>query len=84
VYHGIQPRQQGGTVRLSGRRVPGGVEIEIENPLPQNAPVRRNGHAQENVSRRIAYHFGARAGLETVVSEDRYVVIVRLPDTGAS
>src|SRR6185437_17106039 len=33
VYHGIQPRQQGGVVRLSGRRVPGGVEIEIENPV---------------------------------------------------
>src|SRR5690348_11802215 len=79
VYHGIQPRQQGGTVRLGGRRVPGGVEIEIENPLPENAPVRRNGHAQENVRRRIAYHFGARAGLETVVGEGRYVVIVRLP-----
>ena len=83
VYHGIQPRQQGGTVRLGGRRVPGGVEIEIENPLPENAPVRRNGHAQENVRRRIAYHFGARASLEAIVDKDRYVVIVRLPDRGA-
>src|SRR6185312_11591350 len=82
VYHGIQPRQQGGTVRLSGRRVPDGVEIEIENPLPDNAPVQRNGHAQDNVRRRIAYHFGARASLETIVDEERYVVIVRLPDTG--
>jgi two-component system sensor histidine kinase AlgZ len=63
--------------------VPGGVEIEIENPLPKDAPVGRNGHAQDNVRRRIAYHFGARAGLETVVSEDRYVVIVRLPHSGA-
>src|SRR5690348_14245194 len=80
VYHGIQPRQQGGTVRLSGRRVQHGVEIEIENPLPDSAPARRNGPAQDNVRRRIAYHFGARAGLETIVGEDRYVVIVRLPD----
>jgi two-component system sensor histidine kinase AlgZ len=79
VYHGIQPRQQGGTVRLSGRRVPNGVEIAIENPPPENAPVRRNGHAQDNVRRRIAYHFGARASLETMVNEERYRVIVRLP-----
>jgi two-component system sensor histidine kinase AlgZ len=63
--------------------VPGGVEIEIENPLPENAPVRRNGHAQENVRRRIAYHFGARASLETIAGDDRYVVIVRLPDARA-
>lgn len=79
VYHGIQPQRQGGTVRISGRRVGSGVEIEIENPLPEDAPVQRNGHAQDSVRRRIAYHFGTRAGLETIMTADRYLVVVRLP-----
>ena len=83
VYHGIQPLREGGSVRISGRRVSDAIEIEIENPLPGDAPVPRNGHAQDNVRRRIAYHFGARAGLEAIVGDGRYVVIVRLPDTSA-
>lgn len=80
VYHGIQPLRQGGTVRIAGRRVGGAVEIEIGNPLPPDAPAPRNGHAQDNVRRRIAYHFGARGALETIVADGRYTVIVRLPD----
>jgi two-component system sensor histidine kinase AlgZ len=80
VYHGIQPLRGGGVVRIGGRRANGAIEIEIDNPVPEDAPVQRNGHAQDNVRRRIAYHFGGRAGLETVVAEGRYRAIVRLPE----
>ena len=80
VYHGIQPLREGGVVRITGRRAAGAVEIEIDNPVPDEAPVQRNGHAQDNVRRRIAYHFGARAGLETAIADGRYRAIVRLPD----
>lgn len=80
VYHGIQPRPDGGTVRISGRRVQGAIEIEIDNPLPPDAPTPRNGHAQDNVRRRIAFHFGTRGALETLLADGRYTVIVRLPD----
>jgi len=79
VYHGIQPLREGGTLRIRARRVQGGVEIGIDNPLPGDAPTRRNGHAQENVRRRIAYHFGARAGLATTAADGRYVATVHLP-----
>ncbi|SRR5579883_910791 len=80
VYHGIQPLREGGAVRIRGHRADGAIEIEIDNPLPEDAPTPRNGHAQENVRRRIAYHFGARAGLDVAVENGRYVVRVRLPD----
>ncbi|HEY3521458.1 MAG TPA: histidine kinase [Rhodanobacteraceae bacterium] len=83
VYHGIQPLRGGGVVRIGGRLVNGAIEIEIDNPVPDDAPVRRNGHAQDNVRRRIAYHFGARAGLETSIAEGRYRAIVRLPEPEA-
>ena len=84
VYHGIQPLREGGTVRIRGRRAGGSVVIEIDNPVPEDAPVQRNGHAQENVRRRIAYHFGARAGLETSVTDGRYRAVVRLPDVSGA
>lgn len=79
VYHGIQPLREGGTLRIRGRRVDGVVEFEIDNPVSDNASVKRNGHAQENVRRRIAYHFGARAALATTVKDGRYVATVHLP-----
>jgi two-component system sensor histidine kinase AlgZ len=83
VYHGIQPIREGGVVRIQGRRARGAVEIEIDNPVSEDAPVARNGHAQENVRRRIAYHFGAQAALETALTDGCYRAIVRLPEPAA-
>jgi len=83
VYHGIQPRRAGGTVRIAARRVAGGIEIEIDNPLPESASMRRSGHGLENVRRRIAYHFGARGGLETRNEDGMFRVVVRLPDANS-
>ena len=79
VYHGIQPRREGGTLRMSGRRLPGAVEIEIANPLPDAAAPKRSGHGLDSVRRRIAYHFGERGGLETRTDDGVFRVIVRLP-----
>ncbi len=79
VYHGIQPRREGGTLRITGRRTPRGIEIEVDNPLPDTPSAQRHGHGQESVRRRIAYHFGERGGLEVRVDGGVYRVIVRLP-----
>ncbi|MGH8124904.1 MAG: sensor histidine kinase [Rhodanobacteraceae bacterium] len=79
VYHGIQPRREGGTLRIAGRRVVDGIEIEIANPLPDTAAMPRSGHGLDNVRRRIAYHFGARGGVETHSEDGIFRVIVRLP-----
>lgn len=80
VYHGIQPRRTGGTLRIAGRRIAGAIEIEIANPLPEGASVRRNGHGLDNVRRRIAFHFGERGGLQTHSEDGMFRVVVRLPD----
>ncbi|HEX5961509.1 MAG TPA: histidine kinase [Rhodanobacteraceae bacterium] len=80
VYHGIQPRRAGGTLRLAGRSVADGIEIEIANPLPDAAAPARSGHGLESVRRRIAYHFGERGGVEVQHDRDEFRVIVRLPD----
>ena len=79
VYHGIQPRREGGTLRIAAHLVGGGIEVEIANPLPDTAATPRSGHGLDNVRRRIAYHFGERGGLETHSGEGVFEVRVRLP-----
>ncbi len=81
VYHGIQPRADGGTIVVRGRRSGDGIEIVIANPLPTDAPARRNGVALANVRARIEYHFGARADLRIEPGLDAYTVRLRLPET---
>ena len=80
IYHGIQPRAQGGTLELRGRRVSGGIEIVIANPLPAGVPARRNGVALANVRARIEYHFGTRGELRVEPGEGKYRVSVHLPE----
>src|SRR6185312_639636 len=80
VYHGIQPRREGGTLQIAGHRVSGGIEIEISNPLPDTASAPRSGHGLDNVRRRIAYHFGERGRLEIRNEGGEFRVRVKLPD----
>lgn len=79
VYHGIQPRADGGTLALRARRYGDGVEIVIENPLSPDAPVARNGVALANVRARIQYHFGVRGELHVQPGPQTFRVTVRLP-----
>jgi two-component system sensor histidine kinase AlgZ len=81
VYHGIQPRADGGVVALAGRRSADGIELVFSNPLPTDAPVRRNGVALSNVRARIEYHFGARGQLRVDPGPEVYTVTLRLPAT---
>jgi two-component system sensor histidine kinase AlgZ len=83
IYHGIQACADGGTLQLRGRRVPGGIELTIVNPLPPSAAVRRNGVALANVRARIEYHFGTRGELRVEPGKEHYTVTVHLPEAMA-
>lgn len=83
IYHGIQPRADGGTVRIVGRRIGDRIEIVISNPVPADAQPRRNGHALANIRARIEYHFGRRGELVVEPGDGNFVVTVRLPDASA-
>ncbi|MDE1958628.1 MAG: histidine kinase [Xanthomonadaceae bacterium] len=81
VHHGIQPRREGGLLRLGGRCVEGGVEIVIANPLSDAAGTATgSGHGLANVRARIGYHFGTRGALHVATADGRWTVTVRLPD----
>lgn len=80
VVHGIQPRREGGTVRIRGRRLQRTVRIVIDNPLPATpATSPGHGHGLHSVRQRVGYHFGARGSVDAHVEDGRFVVTVELP-----
>jgi len=81
VYHGIQPLEGGGTVRIGARVEAGMLVLSVENPRPHPPAVRHGGHglAQENVRQRLHYAFGERARLEVVERPGYYGVSVQIP-----
>jgi two-component system sensor histidine kinase AlgZ len=81
VYHGIQPRTDGGTVHISAAREGELLVLGVGNPLPERPGSTRAGHgmAQENIRRRLHYAYGSRARLEVRESADYYAVYVALP-----
>lgn len=80
VRHGVQPSLTGGTIRLLGRRVPGGVEIVVENPMSAAPAVPGTGHGLRNVRERVAFHFGQRASVRTETRDGCFTVTVFLPE----
>jgi two-component system sensor histidine kinase AlgZ len=79
VYHGIQPRAEGGTLAIHGKRTGDAIEFIVRNPLPRDASPAGNGIALGNVRARIEHHFGARGGLRVEQRSDEFVVTARIP-----
>ncbi|HEX7326704.1 MAG TPA: histidine kinase [Rhodanobacteraceae bacterium] len=79
IVHGIQPRRDGGTLQIVGRRVAGAIEIAITNPLPDTPRPAHAGHGLDNVRHRIAFHYGAQATLQAGVHDGLFRVVARLP-----
>lgn len=66
IYHGIQVRPDGGTIRIAGEYRDGWVRIAIGNPLPDGATVRHRGNrmALDNIAHRLQALYGGDAGVE--------------------
>jgi len=82
VIHGIQVREEGGTVKVYGRGVTGSIVITVSNPLPPPAADDEHGHgmALNNVRSRLHLAFGDRAGLVTSRDDERFYSVLTLPD----
>ncbi len=82
IYHGIEPRAEGGTVSISGRYADGMLQLEIRNPLPTDgATAHRGGRqmAQDNVRERLALAWPGRAHLEQERGATEYCVRLSFP-----
>lgn len=81
IYHGIQPRAQGGVVRIQARASGDFVYLLVQNPKPEPGPSGHDGNrmALDNIQARIQALFGDRAALKHSDQGDTYTVTLRLP-----
>lgn len=86
IYHGIEPRGEGGTVSVRGTHQGGRVDIEIRNPLPTDGSTGRSGRqmAVENVRERLQLAWPGRAGLEHGREGENYRVHLYFPYEGGA
>ena len=83
IYHGIEPRFAGGTIKIDmwaeDEKI---LNIMISNPLPD---VRKEGHskgnrlAHENIRQRLATQFGDAASMQIIQEGGQYHVKVKMP-----
>ena len=82
IYHGIEPRFAGGTIKIEMWAEGETLNIMISNPLPD---VRKEGHskgnkiAQDNIRQRLATQFGSAASMQVIQEGGQYHVKVKMP-----
>jgi len=80
VAHGIQPRIDGGEVRVYGRREKNNIVITICNPLgPDDHISKGHGIALANIRERLELAFGPSASLITHQDSESYFAILSMP-----
>ncbi len=82
IYHGIEPRFAGGTIRIEIWAEAEILNIMISNPMPD---VRKNTHgkgnkiAQDNTRQRLVTQFGDKASMQAFEEGSQYHVKIRMP-----
>ncbi len=80
VAHGIQPRVDGGEIRVYGRSEKDNIVITISNPLgPEDHISPGNGMALVNIRERLQLAFGSAASLITHQDDEQFFAILSLP-----
>jgi len=80
VYHGIEPRVEGGTIRIVGRRDGKQLYLEISNPMSSNKSASKgNQIAQENIRARLTTLYGMRGGMSVTQENDMFHVLLNWP-----
>jgi two-component system, LytTR family, sensor histidine kinase AlgZ len=85
IYHGIEPRREGGTVQVSGHVDGDMIELAVSNPLPGAEHIGHvgNGMALDNIRERLQLLYSGRASVEAGPDNGQWVVKLRFPATGA-
>jgi sensor histidine kinase YesM len=80
VKHGIAGLVDGGIIRLEARCRDGRLHVKIDNAFDPDAPAaRRHGLGLQNVRNRLRALYENEARVDTVTSDQRFVVEVDLP-----
>lgn len=89
IHHGLEPKVEGGQVRISAQRQGATLVIEVaDDGLGQGAPARRKrgaGMALANLRQRLQAQYGSAASLTLADAHPGTVATLRLPcDTAAA
>lgn len=82
IYHGLETLPEGGTIKIDGYLADDMVTIKVVNPVAagqDQASQTGNQMALENVRQRLAGHYGQLGKLETLRTEQEYVVMLIFP-----
>ena len=82
IYHGIQPRKDGGTLGISLYDAGKMLDVVVSNPIPPagtNSHQKGNHIAQENLKNRLRLAYGDRANLKIIKTEHQYRVSFSIP-----
>lgn len=82
IYHGIQPRKDGGTLGISLYDAGNYLDISVSNPIPPEgttAHSKGNHIAQENLTKRLKLAYGDKANLTITKTDHLYRVAFRIP-----
>ncbi|HEY0767457.1 MAG TPA: sensor histidine kinase [Steroidobacteraceae bacterium] len=80
IYHGIEPRAEGGTVTISGEVGGGLVTIVVRNPLdPTPGEHEGNRLALANIRERLSLMYGERGLMKSGRFDAEFIVTLRFP-----
>ncbi len=81
IYHGVQPRPEGGSIRIEGYRRGDSVYLMVQNPRPEADQKNHEGNrmALDNIQARLRALFGDAAVLKHSQQGSIYTVTLRLP-----
>jgi len=81
IYHGIQPKVEGGTIWVKVNQYDDAMSIRIENPSNDNEQSSHKGNrmAIANIQERLKQLYRGHAKLSARVENDRYVAELTIP-----
>jgi two-component system sensor histidine kinase AlgZ len=80
IYHGIEPRPEGGTVTINGEISGDLITIVVRNPLDPMPGLREgNRLALANIRERLGLLYGERALMKSGRFDGEYIVTLRFP-----
>ena len=82
IYHGIQPRTEGGRVTILAQQTDGLLKLDVTNPLPPGGAVghhKGNQMALENIRHRLQALYGERGRVVAGPDNNQYRVTISYP-----
>jgi two-component system sensor histidine kinase AlgZ len=85
IYHGVEPRPDGGLVTVTGEFNKGMITVVVRNPVPAANLALRDGNrlALANIKERLDLMYGDRATVKAGRFDEEYIVTLRFPYTEA-